>query len=87
MYTFKEFYISDSMMDGIERYLNDGIPPGHFLTAIICNDLTAAVLRADDTNLRNIPAFVSYFYNQAPINSWGSIKKMATWMVSKREKS
>jgi len=87
MYTFKEFCISDSMMDGIERYLNDGIPPGHFLTAIICNDLTAAVLRADDTNLRNIPAFVSYFYNQAPINSWGSIKKMATWMVSKREKS
>jgi hypothetical protein len=87
MYTFKEFYISDSMMDGIERYLNNGIPPGDFLTAIICNDLSSAVVRADDTNLRNIPAFVAYFYNEAPIDSWGSAKQMMKWMVSKREKS
>lgn len=26
---------------GIVRYIDEGIPPGSFLTAIICNDLVA----------------------------------------------
>ena len=80
MYQFREFYIPEHMMGGIERYVNQGIPPGDFLRAVICNDLSGAVGRADDENIRNLPAYVAYFYNEAPGTCWGSIAKMVAWM-------
>lgn len=76
VYTFMDWSIGQHMMDGIKRYLCEFIPPGSFLTAIICNNLKEAVGRADGENIRNIPAFVSFFYNEAPLNSWGSIDDM-----------
>ncbi len=79
----KDFYgmkIPDHMWGGIERYINEHIPPGEFLQAIICNDLREAVGRADDENIVNIPAFVSFFYNYAPGNCWGSIEEYKEWL-------
>lgn len=83
MYTFRDFYISDNMLDAIKRYIEHGIEPGSFLTAIITNNLNSAVAYADDENIKNIPAFVSYFYNHAPSNCWGSIDNMDGWMIKK----
>lgn len=85
MYTFNEFYIQDHMMEGIKRYVEDGIRPGDFLTAIICNDLTNSVWRADETNMRNIPAFVEYFYNRVPLSIWKSKENMEAWIELKQE--
>jgi len=79
-YTFRDFYIPDRMMEGIERYIKHGISPGHFLTAIITNDLREAVSRADDENIENIPAYVNYFYNVAPAACWGSPEIMDSWI-------
>lgn len=79
MYTFKNYYISDKMMNAIDRYLNNGIVPGDFLQAVICNDLFSAVGRADEENCRNLPAFVAYFYNEAPLESYGSREKLLEW--------
>ncbi len=83
MYKFREFYIPDRMMDGIINYIENGIIPGDFLQAIICNDLKEAVGRADDENLGNIPAFVGYFYNEAPSLCWGSKEIMTGWSKMK----
>jgi hypothetical protein len=80
MYAYREFYIPERMMGGIERYINQGIKPGSFLTAVICNDLKGAVMRADDENLPNLVAFVAYFYNEAPAPCWGSPEAMKAWM-------
>jgi hypothetical protein len=74
-------YIPDRMMDGITRYIEQGVPPGDFLRAIICNDLAEAVGRADDENLVNIPAYVAYFYNEAPGPCWHSSENMAEWIA------
>lgn len=79
-YRFRDFYIPDRMQEGITRYLESGIAPGDFLTAVICNDLADAVGRADAENIGNIPAFVAYFNNEAPANSWGSEALMLEWM-------
>jgi len=73
------FWIPDYMEDGIENYINYGLEPGGFLTAIICNDLKSAVMRADGQNIGNIPAYVAYFYNHAPIDCWGSYDLMVKW--------
>jgi hypothetical protein len=84
-YDFGAFYIPERMMGSIQRYVELGIPPGDFLTAIICNDLREAVGRADDENMANIPAFVSYFYNEVPSQCWGSRENMDAWMASRQE--
>ena len=84
MYEFREFYIRDQMLGAIKRYIENKLEPGSFLTAIICNDLKgavqSAVQSADEENLKNIPAFVSYFYNEAPSTCWGSIELMENWL-------
>jgi len=86
VFKFQEFYIPQRMEDGIKNYIVHKIPPGHFLTAIIQNDLKSAVERADDENLRNIPAYVAYFYNLAPHACWGSPEKMKLWLKRDLEK-
>ena len=84
MYRFLDFYIPERMMPGIQRYINEGIPPGGFLTAVIENNLSGACGRADDENIRNLPAYASYFYNEAPSHCWGSPKKMENWLLKFR---
>ena len=79
-YEFNGFYIPERMMGGIKRYVEHGVQPGSFLTAIIENNLSRAVGQADNENLKNIPAFVSYFYNECPLACWGSPEKMKGWM-------
>ncbi len=80
MYKFNNFYIPERMMGGIKRYIENGILPGSFLKAVIQNNLSDAVGQADDENLQNLPAYVGYFYNEAPFNCWGSKTKMEKWV-------
>ena len=75
-----KYYIPDRMMGGIERYINDRVIPGNFLQSVISNNLKEAVLYADEENLDNLPAYVGYFYNEAPSGCWGSRKIMMGWL-------
>ena len=81
VYRFYKYFIPDYMMGGLTRYINEGIRPGHFLTAVICNDLSVAVGKADDINIDNLPAFAAYLYNEAPSPCWGSKEKMEAWIA------
>ena len=85
-YTFRygclTYYIPEYMMSGIIRYVNYGVEPGSFLTAVISNNLSEAVGQADDNNMPNLPAYMSYFYNETPSPCWGSKEKMKAWMDS-----
>ena len=80
-YVWNGFYIRDDMLLAIRRYIEHGIPPGDFLQAVICNDLKEACGRADEENLENLPAYVAYFYNNAPGGCWGSKGRMQDWVA------
>lgn len=79
-YRFRRWYIPGRMMPAIRSYVHDRIRPGRFLTAVTCNNLIDAVGMADDENMDNLPAYVSYFYNEAPAPCWGSKEKMEEWL-------
>jgi len=79
-YGHHTFIIPEYMRDAIKLYLERGIEPGDFLSAVICNDLREAVGRADDVNIYNLPAYVNFFYNHAPHGCWGSPENMKAWM-------
>ena len=71
----------DYMVDGVRRYIERGPPPGHFLTALICNDLRETVARADLQNQLALISWVKWFYNEAPGGCWGSVERMKDWMA------
>ena len=82
----REFYgmsIPEHMHAPLRRYFEEYIPTGSFLEAVLCNDLREAVAQADNDNIRNIPAFVNWLYNEAPAGSWGSREAYENW-ISRR---
>lgn len=79
-FKFRDFFIPGYMHDSIEEYVQLGVKPGDFLCAVISNNLKEAVMYADDINLSNLPAYVNYFYNYAPLECWGSRIEMERWI-------
>lgn len=68
------------MQGAAKRYIEKGIPPGHFLTAVIENNLFLAVCHADEENVRALKEWVLFFYNEAPGNCWKSTEAMDAWV-------
>lgn len=77
--------IPNYMVGGIMRWVEEGIPPGDFLMAVIENDLKEACGRADDTNRQLLWNYCNFFYNYAPSQCWGSPEKAKAWMDRQRE--
>ncbi|MES2531950.1 MAG: hypothetical protein V4636_13010 [Pseudomonadota bacterium] len=73
--------LPDYMQTGMAYYLAAGIEPGSFLTAVLCNDLRGACMRADTTNQRRLYDYVFFLYNYAPSTCWGSPEKVDAWIA------
>ena len=84
-YKFDQYVMRSDMVAAVQRYVEHGIQPGGFLTAVICNDLVGAINRADEDNRENLTAIVGYFMWEVPAPAWGSEQKMREWMKSKQE--
>jgi hypothetical protein len=80
-YTFHHYYIRENMMESLTRYIAQGCPVGDFLSAVLANDLSDAVGRADDENMANLPAYVAYLYNEAPPACRGSREAVRSWIT------
>ncbi len=74
--------IPQRILDGLSRYIKDHIPTGQFLHAVLTNDLTEAVGRADDECTLALPAIVKWLYNEAPATCWGSPEKVKQWLAT-----
>jgi hypothetical protein len=46
---------------------------------VIDNDLKGACQAADDTNIALLPQYVRFFYNCAPVLSWGLPNALRGW--------
>ena len=86
-YEFRGMIIPGHMVESLERYIQRRIQPGHFLSAVISNDLQESCARADSDNQKILPAYVAYLYNEAPGACWGSPEKMQNWLNSGEEDS
>jgi hypothetical protein len=71
--------IPEYMHGGILRWYEHGIPPGDFLTAVIDNDLSEAIGRADDTNRYLLWNYMNWFSSYAPSGTWGFTTATAKW--------
>lgn len=71
------------MHEGLIAYVLTGRPTGHFLMAILTNDLRDAVSRADEENQPRIHEYVRFLYNYAPVGCWGSPEHYAAWVTQR----
>ncbi len=68
------------MGGAMKRYIERGIPPGSFLSAVLSNDLKETFARADDENGRAVRDYVVFLYSYAPSGCWGSPDKFQGWI-------
>jgi hypothetical protein len=69
-----------NMVGSVRRYIEDGLEPGGFLSAVINNDLKNAFLYADAHNYDKIGFWANWFYTQVPSKCWGSERAMISWI-------
>jgi hypothetical protein len=73
--------IPENLRGGLRRYLDAHIQPGHFLTAVLVNDLREAMGRADAVTRTGIFDVVSYLHNFAPSIAWGDAAAVKRWVT------
>jgi hypothetical protein len=79
-YTYQGYHIPSHMHNGLCIYIEEGQPQGDFLRCVISNDLFGALGHADDSNLRNVPAYCAYLYNHCPASAIGSPEAYSEWV-------
>lgn len=67
-------------LNSVADFVMAGTPQGHFLTAVLSNDLRAAVSRADLINRRCLVDLVVFLFNHAPAVCWGSAGLVQDWI-------
>ena len=70
------------MHEGVLDYINFGVPAGGFLQAVILNDLTGAMSRADSANLKAIVDYARLMMWDFPLNARKSIDAYRKWIGS-----
>ena len=68
--------IPDHVRESLLAYWHDRRPPGGFCEAVLENDLTQAVFRADEENLKHLADTVCWVYQNLPWNVSGSKQKV-----------
>ncbi len=76
-------WIPDHMWDGMREWIENGVPQGDFLMAVLSNDLKEACGRADNINQRRLFQYCQFLYNAAPSACWGSPEQVAWWRERK----
>ena len=71
--------LPQALQGGVQRWIEERILPGDFLTAVLENNLTQAFARADEHNRARLFEIVGWFYNEAPSPCWGSVEKVRAW--------
>lgn len=72
------------LVENLHRYVREGRSLGHFLTAILENDLGKAVQHADGTNQKLLAVWARYVFNRIPADCHGSKEKVQAW-IEKRQ--
>ncbi len=74
--------LPEYMQGGAQRYIEHGIVPGDFLTAILENDFVHAYGIADETNTACMRDWAAWLYNDCPSAAWGSHEIVIAWIES-----
>lgn len=75
--------VPDHLREGLRRYVQQHIEPGHFLSSVLANDLMDAVCRADaEFDMEQLRDLLKFIHNEVmPGFCHGSREKVAAWVA------
>jgi len=68
------------LLESLVEYVVIGRPTGHFMYAVLVNDLFQAYAHADCGSVAAMPFIVKYIFNHLPGNCWGSPEEVGEWL-------
>ena len=77
--------IPEAVKKGIDMFVNHGVRPGSFVTAVLENDLMRAWGQADLESRREMDSILRYVWYEIPSGSWGSPDRVEAWIQKVRE--
>lgn len=63
----------------LQRYYENGIPGGSFVTALLANDLVGAATKADHNNMELLGYIAHWMLHNLPHEAWGSYEIVKEW--------
>jgi hypothetical protein len=79
--TLRTAGVPEHLHDGLIRYVLHHVAVGHFLTAVLSNDLRESFARADETSGPALGKIVAWLYWNAPSPAWGSRAAVKAWLA------
>ena len=76
--------IPEATMSSLQMYLEYGVNPGRFLTAVLENNLREAMGQADEDDLESLFHLVVYLYNEVSADAWGNRERVRAYQDSRR---
>lgn len=73
--------IPATILEALYAYVEHRQQPGHFLNAVLSNNLLEAVQRADSQSQAALREIVEFVYNNLPSNSYGSYRAVSAWLM------
>lgn len=67
-------------VEGLRRYVEQGIRPGHFLQGLLSNDLRMTIAAADSENMRLLHNWVLFVHWELPGRIHGHKSVMDAWI-------
>ena len=74
------------ILESLRRYADHHLETGGFLKALLSNDLTETVGRADEGNIKVLDKIIMYCYNEIPSECWGTPKRVEAWLKLREKK-
>lgn len=69
------------MQSAAKAYVEHGLHPGDFLTAVLSNNLVEAFGKADDINFKRMSDWAAWLYSDCPRGAWGSWDAVESWIA------
>jgi hypothetical protein len=76
----EESGIPPHLIGGLVRYVKLGVMPGRFLQAVLENDLSGALTRADQASMGGLGSIILYLNSNLSADAWGSAEKVQAWI-------
>lgn len=67
------------VQNSLLAWVNEGRGGGHFITAILENDLKNVFARGDEENVAELRNIVMWLYNRSPMICWGDPERVKVW--------
>ena len=74
------------ILDAITDHVNNHIPNGHFVTAVLENNLMEAIFHADANSLAGLKDICRFIHWEIPSASHGSVEKVRAWLAKRGER-